>query len=397
MNRKISFGATLVVALMAAIITYQITVISEQSKYNDKLSQILISPQENPKLQEVVNFTEKNFIKEIDREYLTDATIFGYILGLEDPHAAYYTKDQYEEVLTPLQGNMTGIGIRLFLNPETNLVTIYEVMKNSPAEKAGVLAGDVIHSVNGKSYEELQYDGTVDEMLGEVDTQLQFSVKRNGKVVNFDLIRTLFESQTVSYKICDTDKQIGYVRIYSFNDATPSQFKNAVETLLEQGAVSLIFDVRNNPGGKLESVAEILDYLLPEGPIIRMITKDKSNPVLNSDAAELLAPMVVLANSTSASAAELFTSALMDYNKATFIGTKTYGKGTVQSNHMLSDGSAIKISTAYYLPPYSESFNDIGIEPDINVELSENSLKNFYLLTETEDEQLFSAINYLKK
>lgn len=397
MKRKISFSATLVIALMAAIITYQITVISEQSKYNEKLSEILISPQQNPKLQEVIKFTESNFIKEIDREYLTDATIFGYVLGLNDPHAAYYTKDQYQEVLTPLQGNMTGIGIRLFLNPETNVATIYEVMKNSPAEKAGVMSGDVIYSVNGISYEELQYDGAVNEMLGEVDTELEFEVKREGKIVKFKLTRTLFESQTVTYKLCDTDKLIGYVRIYSFNDATPAQFKNAVETLLEKGAVSLIFDVRNNPGGKLESVSQILDYLLPEGPIIRMITKDNQSHVLNSDAAELLAPMVVLANSSSASAAELFTSALMDYNKATFIGTKTYGKGTVQSNHMLSDGSAIKISTAYYLPPYSESFNEIGIEPDINVELSEASLQNFYLLHETEDEQLFAAINYLKK
>ncbi len=397
MKRKISFGASLVIALMAAIITYQITVISEQTKYNEKLSEILISPQQNPKIQEVIEFTENNFIKEIDSEYLTDATIFGYVLGLDDPYAAYYTKDQYQEVLTPLQGNMTGIGIRLFLNRETSVATIYEVMTNSPAEKAGVMAGDVIHSINGIPYKDLQYEGAVNEMLGEVDTELEFEVKREGKIVKFNLTRTLFESQTVSYKICNTDNQIGYVRIYSFNDATPAQFKNAVETLLEQGAVSLIFDVRNNPGGKLESVAEILDYLLPEGPIIRMITKNQETHVLNSDAAELLAPMVVLANSSSASAAELFTSALMDYNKATFIGTKTYGKGTVQSNHMLSDGSAIKISTAYYLPPYSESFNEIGIEPDINVELSETSLINFYLLTETEDEQLFAAINYLKK
>ena len=166
--------------------------------------------------------------------------------------------------------------------------------------------------------------------------------------------------------------------------------------LLEKGAKSLIFDVRNNPGGTLDSIVPILDYILPEGPIIRTISKYGTSEE-KSDAAELSLPMVVLANASSASAAELFTSALMDYNKATFIGEKTFGKGTMQTNIPLTDGSVLHLTTHYYLPPKSDSFDEKGIVPDIEVKLSEESEKNFFMLSETEDEQLAAALDYLKR
>ncbi len=397
MNRKIPFGACLVLALIAAIITYQMTVISEEEKYKELMSSITQMPSDNPKLSEVMYYTENYFVKDVDEEYLSDATIYGYVVGLGDQFSTYYTKEQYAEVTSSLRGNMTGIGIRVFLNSETSEMTVFEVMSGSPAEGAGVLRGDIIDSVNGIPYSELQYEGAYNELVGEADTSVSFSVKRGEEIFDFKVVRTQFEQQTVSYKICESDPAIGYIKIYSFDTATTNQFKNAVEKLLEMGAESLIFDVRNNPGGTLESISQILDYLLPEGPIIRMVSKSKETHELKSDAAELSVPMVVLADSSSASAAELFTSALMDYNKATFIGTKTYGKGTVQTNYPLSDGSALHISTQFYLPPYSDSFDGIGIVPDIEVELSEESQKNFYMLTEAEDEQLSAALDYLKQ
>ncbi len=396
MNRKIPFSACLVLVLIAVIITYQMTVISEEERYTELFSSITQTPSDNPKLSEVMSITESNFVKDIDKEFLSDATIYGYVVGLSDQFSTYYTKEQYADVTSSLKGNMTGIGIRVFLHSETSDMTIFEVMTGSPAESAGLQKGDIIHAVNGKPYSELQYEGAYDELLGEAGTSVEVSVKRGDEILDFTLNRTQFEQQTVTYKLTDTDSLIGYIKIYSFDSATTNQFKNAVEKLLELGARSLIFDVRGNPGGTLDSVSKILDYILPEGPIIRMVSKNEETSILTSDSAELSMPMVVLADSSSASAAELFTSALMDYKKATFIGTKTYGKGTVQTNFPLSDGSALHISTQFYLPPYSASFDGVGIEPNIKVELSEKSRKNFYMLSEEEDEQLFEAIKYLK-
>ncbi len=397
MNRKIPFGACLVLALIAAIITYQMTVISEEEKYTRLISSITQLPSDNPKLSEVMYYTDNFFVKDIDEEYLSDATIYGYVVGLEDQFSTYYTKDQYKEVVSSLQGNMTGIGIRVFLDTATSDMTVFEVMDSSPAKAAGIMRGDVVHSVNSIPYSELQYEGAYNELVGEAGTKVDLSVKRGEEIIDFTITRTQFEQQTISYRLTDSDPTIGYIKIYSFDTATTNQFKNAVETLLEMGAKSLIFDVRSNPGGTLESVSKILDYILPEGPIIRMVSKSEETSVLYSDAAELSVPMTVLADRTSASAAELFTAALMDYNKATFIGVQTFGKGTVQTNYPLSDGSALHISTQFYLPPYSASFDGVGIVPDIKVELSEESVNNFYMLTEAEDEQLSAAIEYLKQ
>lgn len=383
--------------LITAIFTYQITDYTLKAQFAKQISYISKAPSSDPKLAEAKYYVENYFVKEYDEDYVDEATVLGYILGLKDPHSTYYTKEQFEELQETTSGNATGIGIRVFKNLKTEEMIVYEVTKDSPAEKAGILKGDVVHSVNGKPYAELLFDGAYLELLGEEGESVNVSFKRGEEIIDFTITRSHFEQQTVSYKLCETDNTIGYVRIHSFDIATTEQFKSAVYELLDAGVESFIFDVRSNPGGTLDSVSKILDYILPAGPIIRMVGKDGETEILKSDASEISARMVVLANSSSASAAELFTSALMDYNKATFIGTKTYGKGTVQSTFKLSDGSGIRISTQYYLPPFSASFDGTGIEPDIFVELSEESLANYYVLSEAEDEQLAFAIDYLKQ
>lgn len=397
MKRKISFGACIILMLITAIFTYQITNYSLKSQFSKQISYISREPSSDPKLDEAKYYVEKYFVKEYDKDYVDEATVLGYILGLKDPHSSYYTKEQFDELQETTSGNATGIGIRVFKNLRSDEMIVYEVTKGSPAEKAGIQKGDVVYSVNGKLFSELLFDGAYLELLGEEGEMVDVSFKRGDEIVDFKITRSHFEQQTVSYKICETSNDIGYVKIHSFDVATTEQFITAVEELLDSGVESFIFDVRSNPGGTLDSVSKILDYILPAGPIIRMVGKDGESEILTSDSSELTARMVVLANDSSASAAELFTSALMDYNKATFIGTKTYGKGTVQSTFKLSDGSGIRISTQYYLPPFSASFDGMGIEPDINVELSEDSLANYYVLSETEDEQLAFAIDYLKQ
>ncbi len=401
MNRKISFSATLVLVLIAALLTYQIVTVADEAKYNKIISEFNVKPTEDPKIQEIRELVDEYYVNEIDKDYLTSSQVYGYIFGLKDPHADYYTAEQYTEKLADIQGNLSGIGIRVFLqkldDEGTDQVYIFEVMKNSPAEKAGVKAGDIIYSVEGVLYSELGYEETVNRITGEAGTTVTFEVLRNKRVEEFKITRELFESQLVTSKITDTNMNIGYIRIYQFGTSAVSQFKNAVESLKSQGATKLIFDVRNNPGGELTTITSILDYLLPEGPIITMTDKSGEKYVSSSDANEIDMPMVVLANESTASAAELFTAALVDYGKAIFIGNKTFGKGTVQTTYELSDKSAVKFSTSNYLPPSGVSFDGIGLYPTegYDITLTEEELENFYLLNESEDPQLSAAITYL--
>lgn len=399
MNRKIPFSACIVLMLIAALLTYQIVTVSDEVKYNKAMSDFTVQPLENPKLAEIAKLVDGYYVKDIDNKYLEDSLVYGYVFGLGDLHANYYSVENYREYIESLQGALTGIGVRVTLETledgVTDRIVIFEVMNNSPAKDAGVLPGDIIYSVEGTLYSELGYDKTVELMLGEEGTELTFEVMRGDSIVEFKIERRYFESQLVSYKTTDANATIGYIRIYQFGTSTISQFKNAVEDLKSKGVTKLIFDVRNNPGGEFVSITSILDYLLPEGEII--ITKDKygNEQVEMSDKNEIDMPMVVLANESTASAGELFTAALMDYNKAIFIGTTTYGKGTVQKTFPLSDGSAVKFSTEYYLPPSRVSYDGEGIKPDIEVTLSEESAKSFYLIDESQDEQLSAAIEYL--
>ena len=397
MNRKIPFSACIVLMLIAAIFTYQITTISIESRYAGKVSSVSKTPSDDPKLAEAKYYIKNYYVKDYNEDDVNDAAVIGYILGLKDPHSSYYTKEQFDELTDTTQGGATGIGIRIFNNAKTDEMTIFEVVRSSPAEESGILPKDVITSVDGKPYNELGYEGAYNALLGKEGETVEIGIKRGNEQITANVTRRHFEQQTVTARLCETNKSIGYVKIYSFDNSTTNQFKNAVEELLELGANSFIFDVRSNPGGTLDSVSKILDYLLPAGPIIRMVDKNGETEIMKSDSAELSCPMVVLANGSSASAAELFTSALMDYNKATFIGTKTYGKGTIQTSFKLSDGSGMRLSTQYYLPPFSASFDGLGIEPDIEIQLSEESMATFYLLGETEDEQLAAAIDYLKQ
>lgn len=385
--------------LIASILTYMMVTVYDENRYNKAMSDFTVQPLEYPKIQEIESLVNDMYVKEVDEKYLSESLVYGYVFGLSDPHANYYTADGYREMVQSLQGNSTGIGIRTTLeildDGITDRIVIFEVMNNSPAMRAGVLPGDIIYSVEGTLYSEIGYDEAMYRMLGDEGSVLHFEVMRGNDVVPFEITRQFYEAQHVSYKTTNENASIGYIRIYQFNTSTISQFKTAVEALKAQGVNKLIFDVRNNPGGEFVSIVSILDYLLPEGEIV--ITRDKYGveTVEMSDKNSIDMPMVVLTNESTASAAELFTKALMDYDKAVSIGTKTFGKGTVQKTFPLSDGSAVKFSTEYYLPPSRESYDEIGITPDIEVELPEELARRLYLIDESEDEQLTAAIEYL--
>ena len=200
------------------------------------------------------------------------------------------------------------------------------------------------------------------------------------------------------YHSYEADPTIGIIKILSFDLGTPAQFKEACETLIEGGATRFVFDVRYNPGGDLTSICSILDYLLPEGPIVHIVDAQGGEEVINSDASELDLPMCVLVNGNTASAAELFSSALQDYDKAELVGTTTYGKGTMQTIIRLSDNTGLGISYRMYNPPYSENYEGVGVKPDVEIEMDESlANKNIYKITDDEDTQLQKAIEILNK
>jgi carboxyl-terminal processing protease len=276
------------------------------------------------------------------------------------------------------------------------MIEVVAVMPGSPAEAGGMLAGDYIYKVEGEFISALGYGESVNRIKGEKGTTVNLTVLRDGSELELSFMRQEVRTQSVKYRMAAPD--IGYIRITQFNKETPDGFLAAVNELESEGALKYIFDVRFNPGGDLEGVTKTLDLLLPEGPIIRYTYKNGAEEIISSDEGEIIAPMAVLMNESTASAAELFCAALKDYEKAVLIGAKTFGKGTMQGIYPLSDRvTAFKISNAVYSPPFGECYDGIGIYPHIEAGLPEDLLKTkrFENITDEEDTQLAVAIKAL--
>jgi carboxyl-terminal processing protease len=295
-------------------------------------------------------------------------------------------------------GSAKGIGVYVS-GTQTSIIVSY-VMPGSPAERAGVLAGDSIIAVDGIYVKDAGYNEVVNKVSGENGTQVVLKIQRGEDVIDIPVTRGDYTPYTVIHSVMEENgEKIGYVKLIQFDSITVSQFKTAVEDLKSKGCGKFIFDLRGNPGGELNSVVAMLDYILPKGPIVHILDADKNETqVYESDASELVGEMVVLADGNTASAGELFTSALRDYEKATIIGTKTYGKGCGQSFHPLSNGGYITVTSFFYNPPYGENYDGIGIYPDIEVELPEEYKNaNTLLIPKESDTQLAAAISELTK
>lgn len=403
MLKKIPFGAAAVLILLAVLVTFQITYLSAANKYETELNNLQASPQYNlySKLSSVDELFRNLYIGEIDEEELTDAIIRGYIQGTGDTYAEYMNSEEFKRFMNDLGGELEGIGIIVIYNDEYKALEIAGVMPDSPALEAGLLPGDLIIEVDDLDVSVLGYYGAVARMQGKADTYASFTVARNesySERLKMTVKRGFVTEQTVlSHMYEDGTNSIGVVKILQFDEKTPEQFIAAVEDLRSKGASAYVFDVRNNSGGELNSVVSILDYLLPEGPVIRITDGDGNETVMNSAAGELDAKSAVLVNRTTASAAELFAAAMRDYKKAFLVGVRTYGKGSMQTIVRLADNSAIRVTYKMYSPPFSENYNGTGLIPDFITELSvEAAKKNLYNLKDTEDNQLSEAITRLK-
>ena len=394
MKKKLPIWVTFAVGVLTAIITFQITYVAIDSSYDRRekdVSDIVL------KLEEIMDIYHTSYIGELDESNAVENVVNGYVVSV-DKYGRYMTEEEYADMMTDYAAQLVGIGIHIIYDADDAVIEVVNVMPGSPSEKAGLVFGDRIVAVDGESVAELGYQPAVDRVKGAVGTTVTLTIERGSETFDVGVMRDTFTEQTVIHRVTDTSPEIGYVRILSFDSGTPAQFKSAVEELQAQGCTSLVLDVRGNPGGLLDSVVEILDYVLPEGPIVRLIDADDKVETIESDADALDMKLVVICDANTASAGELFTSAIKDYHYATVIGTVTYGKGTVQSIRRLPDGDALSYSYKMYDPPYSDNYEGIGVTPDIIVEQDgEAKNVNIFKLTEETDTQLHAAIAELLK
>ncbi len=443
MTKRISVWLTAALIILASVITFQLTVIfgsalvrtdvagntvnindrfgvTTTSKKTDEPAEPAVTgsgaaeePEEprsytaeeitaavSAKIATLAAYYERYYIGELDLDMLVEGAAEGFVAYAGDKYGDYHTAEEYESLQTGYAGEFAGIGVSVTHNIEYNAIEIVSVMADSPALEGGLLPFDLIIGVNGESVALLGYNESVSKIRGEIGTSVVLTIARGeGYSERFDvtLTRRKVEEQSVTYEEIVADgllKPLAYIRITDFNAKTPTQFSEALGMGKTSKVHGYIFDLRNNTGGTLNSVVQMLDMVLPEGPIVRIMYKNNEEKIYESGSSCLDEPIVVLVNGNTASAAELFVAALRDYGKATpVIGTTTYGKGTVQSIFPLRDGSALRLSTSMYAPPFSDNYEGIGITPDMTVSLADEfKLVNLSKLDHKDDAQLQAAI-----
>lgn len=392
MNKKISLGAAICFMAIAAAITFTITMTYAKNIFNTKIANVDERAQVYEKISEIDQIVRNNYLNDIDEDELINAIADGYMKGLEDDYAYYMDQEEYNEYKMDNAGELIGIGVTVTLD-ESGYIRILEVNEGSPAEQAGLQAGDLITKVGDADVLTVGYQEATGLIRGEEGTKVTLTIHRDQEELTVEVTRKLMDTVTVTYRMIGEN---GYIKISKFDSNTPRDFKAAVEDLQAQGATGLIFDVRNNPGGLLDSVAEVLDYLLPEGDIVSSTDSKGDTEVLyTSDADFVDMPMVVICNGETASAAELFSAGLRDYQKAELVGVNTFGKGIMQTSYSLADGSAINFTTHYYNPPSGVNFHGVGLKPDYEVQLTDEQALRLGELSDEEDAQLQKAISVL--
>ena len=394
---RVSLSVCILCILLACLFVFMTTYVAFSLYAERMVNQAYSRVSAFEKLFEVVDIFADQYYYDIDFESAADAIVgyYGYAAG--DVYSYYYTAEDWEQTQSASRGNAKGIGIYV-IKQASDSIFVARVMAGAPAEKAGLKDGDIITAVNGVPVSEIGYDNAVNLIPGEEGTVVSFDVLRGSEEWEIDVTRGTYDPQTVyAETVMVEDNLYGYVHIVQFERTTSEQFVAVMEKLIQAGAEGFIFDVRNNPGGDLWAIVEILDYLLPEGPIVHIYKSGKDDATTYySGKSEIDLPMIVLANENTASAAELFTAALKDYDKAEFVGEQTYGKGCGQTSHPLSDGSVIWVTSFLYSPPFSENYDGVGVQPDYKISLSrEWKNTNLFLVPHEEDAPLSMAIDIL--
>ena len=392
-------GVLLVLICMAGMLFYarwKITKLQSgtiSSETSEKLD--LNLGQVKHKTGEIEALINAYYLDEIDGQQVEDTMYTGMVAGLDDPYSVYYSKEELESMEEATAGEYSGIGATLSQDPETKEISVVSCFTGTPAEEAGLLPGDVITGWNGSSVSDMELSELVSKIKTDPDEHLTLSIERDGEELEVELTRRAVEIPTVEYEILED--QIGYIRLLEFDEVTAQQFEDAMADLEIQGMEKLIIDVRNNPGGVLQTVCDMLDQLLPEGMIVYTEDKNGKRTEYTSDEEhQFTKPLAVLVNGNSASASEIFAGAVQDYGIGTIVGTTTFGKGIVQKIFYLSDGTGLKLTVAKYYTPKGHDIHKKGIRPDVEVELDE-VLQNQSSISHEEDNQLQKAISVLQE
>lgn len=385
-----------------------------ESVQNDSQEGSLDLNRISKKLKTIQQAVDQYYLFDEDMTEVEDWIYKGMLFGLDDPYTVYYTADEYEKLTEDTEGEYNGIGVMISQNRSTGLITVIKVFSDTPAMEAGMRPGDVLYKVGDEEVTGMDMDLLVKEKIkGKNGTDVTLTVFRqdSGEYVDMTMERRNVEVETVTHEMLEDN--VGYISVSQFDIITAEQFKRAVDDLEKQGMEKLIIDLRSNPGGVLDSVVSMLDYILPDDLTVegdKDLVRTKQDKTLLvymadkngrgkqyycSDGHSVDLPIAVLVNGDSASASEVFSGAMKDYGKATLVGTTTFGKGIVQTIIPLDNGTAIKMTTAHYYTPVGFDLHGKGVEPDVEVDLKEE-LKTKAVVDHAEDNQLQEAMKVLK-
>ena len=352
--------------------------------------------QADSKLEQMADLIEERFIGEVDRTEMEDAAAEAMVASLDDQWSYYIAAEDYAAHVEQMNNAYVGIGVTIQVMEDESGIQVVKVNEGGPAEEAGMLVGDIIVAVDGQRIAGMSTSDVRNLVRGEENTQVEITVAREEEELTLSVMRKEVQTAVAVGQLLDGN--IGLVTITNFDSRCADETIAAIETLLDQGAEALIFDVRYNPGGYKHELVKVLDYLLPEGPLFRSEDYKGNVTVDESDANCLEIPMAVLVNGDSYSAAEFFAAALSEYEAAVVVGQQTCGKGYFQQTYQLSDGSAIGLSVGKYSTPNGVNLAGVGITPDIVVEVDEDTAMEIYAgtLDPAEDPQIQAAADALK-
>lgn len=396
MSKKISLGVAATIAIIAMAVTFSLTMVVSMKMFNTTVSSVKNKERQYNKLSEIDRFVRAGEYFTIDEDTLNDRLAAGYMNGINDKYAVYYTAKEYSEKQSVEKGTLTGIGVAVVNDTSSGYARIIRLYDNSPAAEAGMQVGGFITAINDESTRNITSTARLtSKLLGEEGTTTTITyLTPDRQEQQLNLVHSNYKTPSIYTRqmVADT---CGYIRIDSFTSGTASEFKAAVDDLLQQGANSLVFDLRDNTGENLNAALVAADYCVPSGEIAKQQDRDGNVTVLRmSDETEINVPIVCLVNSSTAGSAELFANALRKMAGATLVGTKTAGKGVVLSDaQSFSDGSAAYITVGLLLDNEDQTWNEEGLRPDIDAALSVDEQNAYYDYTLDTDPQISKAVN----
>lgn len=396
MSKKISLGVAATIAIIAMAVTFSLTMVVSMKMFNTTVSSVKNKERQYNKLSEIDRFVRAGEYFTIDEDTLNDRLAAGYMNGINDKYAVYYTAKAYSEKQSVEKGTLTGIGVAVVNDTSSGYARIIRLYDNSPAAEAGMQVGGFITAINDESTRNITSTARLtSKLLGEEGTTTTITyLTPDRQEQQLNLVHSNYKTPSIYTRqmVADT---CGYIRIDAFTSGTASEFKAAVDELLQQGANSLVFDLRDNTGENLNAALVAADYCVPSGEIAKQQDRDGNVTVLRmSDETKINVPIVCLVNGSTAGSAELFANALRKMAGATLVGTKTAGKGVVLSDaQSFSDGSAAYITVGLLLDNEDQTWNEEGLRPDIDAALSVDEQNAYYDYTLDTDPQISKAVN----